>query len=189
MYESMRKARNQNVGNALGNEGDLINATSFLDLFFLYSNHIRLVSLMTNYKGNTSFSVRKKNGMTALQGTSQTCDTGERSKYLKKANLNAKLPSTARKLWASPFTSFFFHYLLRSFRERDVLDRGDGGAVRGPWPPGVCDPVGVERKLFTEVTIHHLDGKEHTHTHTRTPARTHTHMYPHTHVIGKKAGV
>ena len=70
MYESIRKARNQNVSNALGNEGDLINAASFLDLFFLYSNQIRLVSLMTNYKGNTSFNVQKKNGMTALQGTS-----------------------------------------------------------------------------------------------------------------------
>ena len=77
MYESMRKARNQNVSNALGDEGDLINATSFLDLFFLYSNHIRLVSLMTNSKENTSFNVQKKNGMTALQGTSQACDTVE----------------------------------------------------------------------------------------------------------------
>ena len=49
-----------------------------------------------------------------------------------------------------------------SFRERDVLGRGDGGAIRGPWPPGVCDPVGREIKLFTEITIHHSEGKEST---------------------------
>ena len=30
------------------------------------------------------------------------------------------------------------------------------------------DPIGGERKLFTEVTIHHSDGKEHTRTHTHT---------------------
>ena len=36
-----------------------------------------------------------------------------------------------------------------------MLNRGDGGAIRGPWPPGVCDPVGGEIKLFTEITIHH----------------------------------
>ena len=43
-----------------------------------------------------------------------------------------------------------------------MLDRGDGGVIRGPWPPGVCDPVGGEIKLFTEITIHHSDGKEST---------------------------
>lgn len=43
MYESMRKAGNQNVSSALDTEGDLINATPFLDSFFLYSDHIQLV--------------------------------------------------------------------------------------------------------------------------------------------------
>lgn len=95
----------------LGTEGDLIKLFLFFS-FFLCSNHILLVSLKTNYKENRSFSLqKKKKGMTASQGPSQAYNVVERNQCLKKADLNAQLPSTLQvTLGKSPH--FTLHLLF-----------------------------------------------------------------------------
>lgn len=59
MRESMGMDINTNVSNGyLGTEGDLIKL--FFFSFFLYSDHILLVSLNNNYKENRSFKSSKE---------------------------------------------------------------------------------------------------------------------------------
>lgn len=63
----MGKDRYQNVSSGyLDTEGDLTELFPFFSplSFFLYSDHILLLSLKTNNKENRSFSLRKKNRMT-----------------------------------------------------------------------------------------------------------------------------
>lgn len=109
MHESMGKDINPNVSSDyLGTEGNLIK--HFFFSFFLYSDHILLVSLKNNYKENRSFSLQKKNG--TIGKTSPAFDMIESNKCLKEAKLNAQLPSTCQVSVGKSSPHFTLHLLF-----------------------------------------------------------------------------
>lgn len=120
----------------LGTEGDLIKLFLFFS-FFLYSKHILLVSLKTNYKENRSFSLQQKKQNDCITGAFPSLQCGRKKSVPEKSwfkCLTAINPPGHSGQVPSFHSSFAVYWgPLNNERAGPWQWRW----LKGPWPPRV----------------------------------------------------